>query len=141
MRGDALADWIMQRVAEGELVDWSVLLASAQGGVAVQIGGLETRLVTRRRTSSEGIGILIDPRHEAADLSGGPDAYRRPSGNYDAEAMRSARPGTQGLLLVYPLDPAPLDVSSVDAVIAVALSLPYTSDGRSSAVVNRGVGS
>lgn len=141
LRGDALADWIMQRVAEGELVDWSVLLASAQGGAPIQIGSLETHLVTRRRTSSDGIGILIDPRHEAADLAGGPDAYRRPSGNYDAEAMRSARPGTQGLLLIYPLDPAPLDVSDVDAVIAVALSLPYTSDGRSSAVVNRGVGS
>lgn len=141
LRGDALADWIMQRVAEGELVDWSVLLASAQGGAPIQIGSLETHLVTRRRTSSEGIGILIDPRHEAADLAGGPDAYRRPSGNYDAEAMRSARPGTQGLLLIYPLDPAPLDVSGVDVVIAVALSLPYTSDGRSSAVVNRGVGS
>jgi hypothetical protein len=57
MRGDAIADWIMQRVAEGELVDWSVLLAGAQGGTAVSIGGIETRLVTRRRTSSEGIGI------------------------------------------------------------------------------------
>jgi hypothetical protein len=42
--------------------------------------------------------------------------------------------------LVYSLDPASLDVSGVDAVIAVALSLPYTSDGRSTAIVNRGVG-
>lgn len=140
MRGDAIADWIMQRVAEGELVDWSVLLASAQGGRAVRVAGLETRLVTRRRTSSEGIGILIDPRHEGADLPGGADAYLRASGNYDAEAMRSARARTQGLLLVYPLDPEPLDATGVDAVIAVALSLPYTSDGRSSSVVNRGVG-
>lgn len=140
LRGDALADWIMQRVAEDELVDWSVLLAGAQGGAPIQVGGVETRLVTRRRTSSEGIGILIDPRHEAADLAGGPEAYRRASGNFDAEAMRSARPRTQGLLLVYPLDPGPLDVQGVDAVIAIALSLPYTSDGRSSAVVNRGVG-
>lgn len=139
MRGDAIADWIMQRVAEGELVDWSVLLASAQGGGAVRVGRFETRLVTRRRTSSEGIGILIDPRHEGADLPGGADAYLRASGNYDAEAMRSARPPTQGLLLVYPLDPEPLDADGVDAVIAVALSLPYTSDGRSSAIVNRGV--
>lgn len=140
MRGDEIADWIMQRVVQGELVDWSVLLASAQGGAAVIVGGVETRLVTRRRTSSEGIGILIDPRHEGADLPGGPDAYRRASGNYDAEAMRSARPSTQGLLLVYPLDPMLLDVTGVDAVIAVALTLPYTSDGRSNAVVNRGVG-
>jgi hypothetical protein len=139
MRGDLIADWIMQRVVQGELVDWSVLLASAQGGTAVSVGGVETRLVTRGRTSSEGIGILIDPRHEGADLPGGADSYRRASGNYDAEAMRSARPSTQGLLLIYPLDPAPLGINSVDTVVAVALSLPYTSDGSSSAVVNRGV--
>lgn len=139
MRGDAIADWIMQRVAEGELMDWSVLLASARDGGEVNIGGVITQLVTRRLASSEGIGILIDPRHEGVDLPGGADAYRRASGNYDSEGMRSARPSTQGLLLVYPLDPAPLGVTEVDAVIAVALSLPYTSDSRSSAVVNRGV--
>jgi hypothetical protein len=139
MRGDAIGDWIMQRATEGELLEWSVLLASAQGGAEVQIGNLPTRLVTRRRTSSQSIGILIDPRHEGADLPGGPDAYRRESGNYDAEAMRSARASTQGLLMIYPLDPEPLGVDGVDAVIAVALSLPYTSDGRGSAIVNRGV--
>lgn len=138
MRGDAIADWIMQRVAEGELVDWSVLLASAQGR-KIKVGRAETRLVVRRRTSSDGIGILIDPRHESADLPGGADAYRRASGNYDAEAMRSARPPTQGLLLVYPLDPEPLEANAVDAVIAVALSLPHTLDGFSNAIVNRGV--
>ncbi|MBI2741581.1 MAG: Z1 domain-containing protein, partial [Rhodospirillales bacterium] len=140
MRGDVIADWIMQRVAEGELGDWSVLLAGAQGGNAVTVGGVETELITRRRMSSESIGILIDPRHEGVDLPGGPDAYRRASGNYDTEAMRSGRPPTQGLLLVYPLDPAPLDASGADAVIAIALSLPHTSDGRSSAILNRGVG-
>ncbi|WP_122467889.1 Z1 domain-containing protein [Brevundimonas lutea] len=139
LRGDALADWIMQRAAEGELVDWSVVLASAQRGAAVTIGGIQTQVVSRRRTSSEGIGILIDPRHEGADLPGGPDAFVRASGNYDAEAMRSARSPTKGLLMLYPLDPEPLDVQGTDAVIAIALSLPYTSDGRSSAVINRGV--
>jgi hypothetical protein len=139
LRGNAIADWIMQRTVEGELVDWSVLLASAQGGTPISVGGVETQLVTRRPTSSDGIGILIDPRHEGADLPGGADAYRRVSGNYDAEAMRSARPPTQGLLLVYPLDPAPLNVTNVDAVVAVAISLPYTSDGRFSAVLNKGV--
>ncbi|MDX9998951.1 MAG: Z1 domain-containing protein [Phenylobacterium sp.] len=138
LRGDAIADWIMQRVAEGELVEWSLMLASAQGP-NVNIGGADVQLVTRARNSSESIGILIDPRHEGADLPGGADAFRRASGNYDAEAMRQARPSTQGLLMVYPLDPTPLGVSQVDAVIALALSLPYTSDGRSDAIVNRGV--
>ena len=139
MRGAAIADWIMQRVVEGELVDWSLLLASAGSGTAISLGGLETGLVTRSRTSSEGICILIDPRHEGADLPGGPEAFRRASKAFDADAMRAARPSTQGLLMLYPLDPAPLEVTGVDAVIAAALSLPSTSDGRSNAVVNRGL--
>jgi hypothetical protein len=105
----------------------------------VNIGGADVQLVTRARNSSESIGILIDPRHEGADLPGGADAFRRASGNYDTEAMRQARPSTQGLLMIYPLDPTPLGVSQVDAVIALALSLPYTSDGRSDTIVNRGV--
>jgi hypothetical protein len=141
LRGDALADWIMQRVADDELIDWSVLLVGAQAGAPVEVGGTRTGLVTRSRTSTLSIGILIDPRHEGADLPGGPEAWRRASGNFDAEAMRAARPSTQGLLLVYPLDPTPLGVTSVDAVVAIALSLPVTADGRSSAVINLGVGS
>ena len=139
MRGDAIADWIMRRVAEGELIDWSILLASAAGGARVSIGGSEVELVTRSRTSSDGIGVLIDPRHEGADVQGGPSAYQRSSGTFDTESMRRARPVTQGLLILYPLNPASLDVSGVDAVMAAALSLPQTSDGNSTAVVNRGI--
>ncbi len=139
MRGDAIADWIMRRVAEGELLDWSVLLAGAAGGPHVSIGGAEVELVTRSRTSSDGIGILIDPRHEGVDLAGGSAAFRRATGTFDTEGMRRARPATQGLLLLYPLNPTALDVRGVDAVIGAALSLPFTSDGNSSAIVNRGV--
>lgn len=139
MRGDAIADWIMRRTTQGELVDWSVFLAGSQAGSGVRIGGVEAGLVKRSLTSSESIGILIDPRHEGADLPGGPDAFRRTSGNYDSEAMRAARPATQALLILYPLDPGHLEVDGVDSVIAVALSLPITSDSRTSAVVNRGV--
>ena len=73
-RGDPLADWIMSRVAAGELTDWSVFLAGAQQGLEVTLGGMGTGLVTRSPTSSQGIGILIDPRHEGVDLPGGPDA-------------------------------------------------------------------
>ncbi|WP_287331708.1 Z1 domain-containing protein [Mesorhizobium sp.] len=139
LRGDAIADWIMQRVTEGELTEWSLFLAGAQAGAPIKIGGVSNRLVTRARNSAESIGILIDPRHEGVDLAGGADAFRRASGNFDAEAMRAARPSTQGLLLLYPLNPVPLETPGVDAVIAVALSLPQTSDGRSNAIVNRGV--
>jgi hypothetical protein len=139
-RGGALADWIMDRVAAGELSDWSVFLAGAQQGEDVTLGGMATGVVTRSPTSSQGIGILIDPRHEGVDLPGGPDAFRRASGNHDTEAMRAARPASNGLLLIYPLNPEPLSVSATDAVIGLALSLPRTSDAAGPMIINRGVG-
>ena len=138
-RSDRLADWIMSRAADNELVDWSVFLAGSQQGASVTLGGIATGLISRSPTSSESIGILIDPRHEGVDLVAGPDGYRRTSGNYDADAMRAARPPTQGLLILYPLNPEPLGVSGVDAVIALALSLPRTADATTASIVNRGV--
>jgi hypothetical protein len=137
---DRLADWIMQRAADGELCDWSVFVASSTEATAsALLGGHGIGLVKRTRISSASIGILVDPRHEGVDLPGSPDDFRRPSGAYDAEAMRKARPSTQGLLLVYPIDPACFDLTSVDAVIALALSLPGTSDAETAWIVNRGV--
>lgn len=140
LRGDAIADWIMQRAAQDELLDWSVFLAGAQAGRKITIGPVESGLVTRTRTSSQSIGILIDPRHEGVDLTGGPDTFRRPSGNYDSEAMRAARASSSGLLIIYPLDPEPLGVTAVDAVVGIGLSLPQTADGKIGAIVNRGLG-
>jgi len=131
-----LADWIVERASVGELTDWSVFIASPPTPREITIGGQRIGLVRRKRISSESIGILIDPRHEGVDLRGGPDAYKRESGTYDAEAMRAARPATQGLLIIYPLDAADLGVVHTDAVIAVALSLPNTSDAGTSWVVN-----
>jgi hypothetical protein len=93
-------------------------------------------LVKRSRINSESIGILTDPAHEGVDLQLGPDAYKRDSGNYDAEAMRAARPSTQGLLIIYPLDADHLGVTSTDTVIALALSLPQTSDAGATWIVN-----
>lgn len=138
-RSDQLADWIMGRVAAGELTDWSVFVASPASDRQVSIGGRQVGLVRRSRVSSDSIGILTDPRHEGVDLPLGPDAYRRAGGAYDADAMRAARPPTQGLLLVYPLDAAHLGVTETDAVIALALSLPHTSDYGTSWIVNAGV--
>jgi Z1 domain len=135
-RSDQLADWIMQRSSVGELTDWSVFLASPEGGRRATIGGHEIGLVRRKRISSESIGILTDPRHEGVDLPGGPDAYKRESGTYDADTMRAARPSTQGLLIIYPLDAETLGVEYTDAAIALALSLPDTSDAGSSWIVN-----
>ena len=135
-RSDLLADWIMGRVAVDELTDWSVFVASPGSGRTVDLGGQQVGLVRRKRISSESIGILTDPAHEGVDLPSGPDAYKRDSGAYDAEAMRAARPATQGLLIVYPLDPQHLGLSQSDPVIALALSLPQTSDAGTTWIVN-----
>lgn len=138
-RADKLADWILTSAHAGELTDWSVFLAGSGAGVSVTIGDRQIGLVRRSRVSSESIGILIDPRHEGVDLALGPDAYRRAGGAYDSEAMRMARPSTQALLIIYPLDPSLLGVVGTDAVIALGLSFPRTADVARTWIINRGV--
>lgn len=136
-RSQPLADWIMSRTAADELTDWSVFIASPETGRVADIGGHPIRLVRRKRISSESIGILTDPAHEGVDLPTGASAYRRDNGTYDSEAMRAARPATQGLLIIYPLDPEYLGVAyDVPSVIGLALSLPKTSDSATKWVVN-----
>lgn len=135
-RNDLLADWIMGRSVADELTDWSVFVASPADGRSTILGGREIGLVRRKRVSSESIGILTDPIHEGVDLPRGPEAYKRESGAYDAGAMRAARPSTQGLLLIYPLDPEYLGVPHREPVIALALSLPQTSDAGTAWIVN-----
>ncbi len=135
-RNDLLANWILERSSVGELTDWSVFVASPADGNSYKLGGRDIGLVRRKRVSSESIGILTDPAHEGVDLPRGADAYKRDSGTYDAEAMRAARPSTQGLLLIYPLDPGYLGIPSTEPVIALALSLPQTSDAGTTWIVN-----
>jgi hypothetical protein len=135
-RNDLLADWIVERTVADELTDWAVFVASPAEGNPAALGGKEIGLVRRRRVSSESIGILTDPAHEGVDLARGPDAYKRESGAFDAEAMRAARPATQGLLLIYPLDPEYLGIPQTEPVIALALSLPQTSDVGAKWIVN-----
>jgi hypothetical protein len=134
--GAEIATWIDERCAAGELTDWSVFVASPAAGRRLSMGSLEVGLVRRRRVGTESIGILVDPAHEGVDLPGGSSGYLRPSGEADAEAMRSARPPTQGLLILYPLDPDYMGLVGLPPVIALALSLPQTSDVATRWIVN-----
>lgn len=136
-QGAEIADWILERAASGELVNWTVFVADPKRERQVSIGGRAYGLVTRSLQSEESIGILIDPRHEGVDLRGGPENYRVSSG-YNARSMREDRPAQQGLLLLYLLDPEPLRAST-QAVLGVALSLPRTADGEQRFVMNRGL--
>jgi hypothetical protein len=136
-QGAEIADWILERVEAGELVDWKVFVANPQRDRQVLLGGRPFGLVRRSLQANESIGILIDPRHEGVDLHGGPENYRAASG-FNARAMREGRPAQQGLLLIYPLDPEPLRAPT-QTVVGLALSLPRTTDGEQRFVVNRGV--
>ena len=136
-QGVDIADWIMERVAVGELTAWTVFVASPQRERQVLLGGRPYGLVRRSLTGNEGIGILTDPRHEGVDLRGGPSNYRSGTG-YNARAMRKDRPPERGLLILYPLDPEPLQAPT-RAVLGLSISLPRTSDDGRSFVVNRGL--
>lgn len=133
--GAAIADWIMERAVVGELVTWTVFVANPQRERQVLLGGRPFGLVQRSQQAAESIGILVDPRHEGVDLHGGPENYRSGSG-FSAKAMREDRPPTQGLLLLYALDPEPLRAPT-QAVLGIALSLPRTSDEGRPLVGNR----
>lgn len=135
--GAEIAEWILERAEAGELVNWKVFVANPQRDRQVLLGGRPFGLVRRSLQANESIGILIDPRHEGVDLHGGPDNYRAEYG-FNARAMREDRPVQQGLLLLYPLDPEPLRAPT-QAVLGLALSLPWTTDGKQRVVVNRGV--
>lgn len=136
-RGDMIADWVMERAIAGELTTWTIFVASPDRDRQVLLGKRSYGLVRRSLTATESIGILTEPRHEGVDLHGGPEAYRMGT-TYNARAMRHTRPPIHGLLMIYPLDPQPLN-AQVRTVIGIALSLPKTSDEGKSFVVNRGV--
>jgi len=134
---EMLASWILERAAAGELVTWTIFVANPQRERQVLLGSRSYGLVHRSLTATESIGILTEPRHEGVDLHGGPEGYRSGS-TYNARAMRQSRPAARGLLMIYPLDPQPLQ-AQVRAVIGLGLSLPKTSDEAFAYVVNRGV--
>jgi hypothetical protein len=136
-RGDMIADWVMERSTVGELAMWTIFVASPNRDRQVLLGARSYGLVRRSLTATESIGILTEPRHEGVDLHGGPEAYRM-GVTYNAKAMRHTRPTSRGLMMIYPLDPQPLQ-AQVRTVIGIALSLPKTSDEGKSFVVNRGV--
>lgn len=136
-QSEMIADWIAERIAVGELLNWTLFVANPERDQKTLLGNRPFGLVRRSLTGPESIGILIDPRHEGVDLHGGPEAYSNGQ-TFNAKAMRLDRPSTQGLLMIYALDPQILQVETKTA-IGIALSLPRTSDEGKSSVVNRGV--
>lgn len=128
----ALTDYIAARVAQGELTDWTVVLADSSIGKRHEVGGLSIGL-TQRANHNEvpdskryTVRRLVSPGHELVELTRDSERWTlalentrkswalnprrkdgdtipdRPSGLWE----RKGRDASTGLLLLYPLDPS-----------------------------------
>jgi len=141
---EILKKYIQKSVSNDELTHWTVVLIhNSKAEQTLSLGGHEIGLTKRTPadTSDSKYGLkkghIIDPRHESFDLtseqfnealrmmladperkSRSPNEPKVPSGPY----IRSVRSPQQGLLLIYPLDPAPPQVDV--PVMGLAFSIP-----------------
>jgi hypothetical protein len=126
-----LSDYISARVADNELLNWTVVLADVSVGHTREIGGLHVGLTKRADHNSASdafrytVRRLVSPGHELVDLGKGSTGWDRalkdtieswklnprrkdgdkvpdrPSGLWE----RKLRNESKGLLLLYPLAP------------------------------------
>ncbi len=137
----ALTDYIRSRIDDGELTNWTVCLANVSATATTHpLAGRSVGLTRRHRlgavdTTRYTVKRIGSPRHEIVDLEQGTPKWERlleatiaqweqstrvnksstppnaPSGLHE---RRDRDPG-QGLLLLYPLDPAAADDESAEA--------------------------
>ncbi|CAN1556907.1 Putative endonuclease, Z1 domain containing protein [Mycobacteriaceae bacterium] len=128
----ALADYILQRVADGELQSWTIVLADATSPdhwfpIGEHDIGL-TRRTDQNSNSNSGrytVKTVLSPGHELVDLVKGSPRWEKALADTRAAweisprrkpeddppvapsgvAERRTRPESNGLLLLYPLDP------------------------------------
>jgi hypothetical protein len=115
----SLSEYVDQRIADGELTDWTVVLVSNSRAEPAQwrtIAGHEVGLVTRNLLGSEGVQIdeklvwrfrrILSPTDELLDLTSEErSALTTGVGEPSGPAIRKQRPASRGLLLLYPLAP------------------------------------
>lgn len=142
-----LDEFIGEQVAQGELVDWTVFLASGEGRPAPELAApLPVSLVNRKQIPDDRgdvykVKTVLSPRDEALDLddhqyeramelsrTARSAEEKKPPAIPDGPHIRTARPPANGLLLVYPLQ-GPEDVTS--PLIAPVLSFPRSASARS----------
>nr|BEK67247.1 Z1 domain-containing protein [Kitasatospora purpeofusca] len=154
-RPQTLVDYISRQNALGELTTWTIAVTAGSSPQMFTVGGETFRMVKRKLLDSAGsvsagtdfqVGVLVSPDHEAIGLSA--EAHerafqatrrefsrrndrtpQRPSG---AEIRRHRDP-REGLLLVYPVDPAEwVDGVQPEGVplVGYALSLPNSDTAK-----------
>ena len=164
-----IAEYIRGRVAVGELVDWTVVLVSVtgQGRQPAMIGGRAVGLTHREvleeledrvRSGFYSIRRILNPPDEwidfsadeqAAALARSIDEWHNNPGRRASEpdrpsgwVVRRMRPVTNGLLILYPLEPPREELRGDDttdgAMIGFAVSFPHSPDAPAvDYVVNR----
>ncbi len=142
VRNELLRDYILLENAEGNLTRWTVLLVSGRGERDEDLieGGID--MVKRSQYPEQAVGDaytirrLVSPRDETIDLS--PEQYaealRRTRemagleerGSPVGPKIREVRPSQQGVLILYPLDPAGVTDAGSDgaSVVGFAMSFP-----------------
>jgi hypothetical protein len=150
-RGPLLSDYIGSRLRAGELEQWTVAVTNNTGNSERHtVAGHDIGLTLRKpmhgeeRTSSTfDIRRLVSPTDESLDLgteeadralkrtqqlfrAGQSRAERMPT-SASGPAIRWARPTGRGLLLLYPLDPAPTGIGDLDVpIFGFAVSFPVS---------------
>ena len=142
--GKAIAEYISNRIADGRLVDWTVVLIAGGQAESADIAGYRVGLTRRENRSSQSgkytIGRLVSPTDEMIDL----DEFQRqaaldetiaawekkkePKGGKPhipgGPSIRSVRPADRGLLLIYPIDGG-----DRGPLMGFAISFPSDPDG------------
>lgn len=146
-QGKLLARYVRSRVAEGELLDWSVaLISNTAAANKYPVAGHEVGLTSREnRAEVDGryvIRRLVSPRDEALDLTSeqqrialdltqeawridpGRSTRKEPPEIPSGPMVRQTRQPENGLLLIYSLDPSNADLVDSPPVIGFAVSFP-----------------
>jgi hypothetical protein len=144
--GKAISEYIANRVSDGQLIDWTVVLVSGGKSSTDRIAGYEVGLARRSNTASQvgkyTIGRLVSPADEMIDLD---DAERAaalrdtitawelkkpPKGERpdipSGPSIRAARQSSRGLLLIYPINS---EGKASVPLMAFAISFPADPNG------------
>ncbi len=154
----ALVQYIQSRVADGELTDWTILLAdsSSPGATKQEVGKLYVGMTERAHFHARPgdgrytIRRLVSPGHELVELENGGAGWMRALDNTIAAWQQNPRrkPGDKqpdrpsgiwerrdrsvekGLLLLYVLDPSKYEDNGDETTpfVGFAASFPYSQD-------------
>jgi hypothetical protein len=138
-------EYIETQVRQKELIDWTVGLISRHDGTQFELGGYKVGLTRRSPTAKEGSryclnkGRLLSPPDELLDLTENEIKRALELAPYNSKtgeplerpqpgAIRQVRPKEKGLMLIYPLDPS--EVGMTTPIMGLFFSFPASDTAR-----------